>query len=477
MSHPFALPRRPWRAGRAALLAAGTAVAAGRPLGAQAAQGTAGDTTHAAHAAPGSAGHAPADHAHAGHRLSVQAVGMVTRAAAAIDGRTLTEGYLTQPVAMAHARPFGARVRLTGTLNLEPLTLGRGQLNAGTYGEGYVDRRHPHTLVHEAVAALVGRPLGARGPQASLAAGKGFVAFGTDDPMMRPFALFPVNHHLAQLLERWTAIGGVRAPGAMLEASLFGGDEPAGPWAWPQLARFGDSWAVRATLRPTDVARVAAGVPGALELVGSVARVASPENPTGDGLDQRKASAALRWARGAALGPAGLGDRGAGEYLLVEWARTDEHLGSRRAFRYASVLAEGAVRRAAPFGGVELAVRAERTARPEEERLLDPFRTIRPHYEQHVLGITEWRSLTAALTAQLAPGALGLGGGASRVVPRLAPFVEVARTRPRALVTPSAFEPALFYGRRVPWSVSAGVRVGAGTPHRRMGRYGVAADP
>ena len=469
MSRPFRSSCRRWRAGFALLAAV---AGAGRALAAQAPGGA---PPHAGHDAPaGGAGHA----GHAGHRLSVQGVGMATRAAGAIEGRTLVEGYLTQPVAMAHAAPWRGRVRLTGTLNLEGVTLARGQLNAGTYGEGFVDRRHPHTLVHEAMVAVVGQAPGLPvGVRASLAAGKGFVPFGTDDPMMRPFTLFPVNHHLAQLLERWTGALGVRVRGALVEGALFGGDEPVGAWGWPRLARVGDSWAARATLRPTDLAGVAGVLPGALELSGSVARVASPENPAGDGLDQRKASAALRWAHGGALGPAGLGERVPGAYLLVEWARTDEHLGSRRAFRYASVLAEGALRRPTRLGGVELALRAERTARPEEERLLDPFRTIRPHFEQHVLGVTEWRSLTAALTTQLAPAALGVGGGATRVLPRLAPFVEVARTRPRALVTPSAFEPALFYGRRTPWSVSAGVRVGAGTPHRRMGRYGVAADP
>src|SRR6185436_5736891 len=143
----------------------------------------------------------------------------------------LVEGYLTQPVVMAHAAPAGGRVRLVGTLDLEGLTLRRGQLNAGAFGEGYVDRRHPHTLVHEAVASVEGALPGARGVRASLAAGKGFVPFGTDDPMSRPFVLFPVNHHLAQVLERALVVGGARADGrggsAALEAPLFNRDEPA----------------------------------------------------------------------------------------------------------------------------------------------------------------------------------------------------------------------------------------------------------
>jgi hypothetical protein len=47
---------------------------------------------------------------------------------------------------------------------------------------------------------------------------------------------------------------------------------------------------------------------------------------------------------------------------------------------------------------------------------------------------------------------------------------------PRQVVRPSLFEPSLFYGARRQWSLSAGVRLGIGGSHARMGRYGVAAD-
>jgi hypothetical protein len=188
------------------------------------------------HAAPASSSH-----------LGAQAVGVVTRASPALAGRTLTEGYVTQPVVMGELVPRGGPLRLTGTLDFEGLTLRRGELNGGIYGEGYVDRRHPHTLVHEAVAALEAGVLGAR---ASIAAGKGFAPFGTDDPMMRPFVKYPVNHHLAQILERYVLIAAVRAGPALLEASTFNGDEPMGPYEWPSARRFGDSWSVRGTLAP-----------------------------------------------------------------------------------------------------------------------------------------------------------------------------------------------------------------------------------
>lgn len=445
---------------------------------------------------------APAPAATQPARVSAQAVAQGARAADAYAGQARTEGSLTQPVVMAHAPLAGGRVRLAATLDLEALTLPRGQINPGIYGEGFVDRRHPHTWAHELVASVGGRVPGlpaalgrALGAQASLAAGKGFVAFGTDDPMMRPFTLFPVNHHLAQILERYVAIGAFRlAPprlgDATLEATVFNGDEPRGPWAWPRAARFGDSRALRAMFRPAlgrhrppaaadadehaghamhdhddhtaaprdAPAHDAPSLP--LELSGSLARVHSPEDAVGAGLDQHKASLAARWASGALFGASGLGGRGDGEYALAEWARTDELRAARRAFRYESVLFEAAARRR----GVELAARWEHTTRPEEERLVDPFRTVRPHNESNVLGLTEWRTATASLGGPLHTGAL-----------RLLPFAEVARGVPREVLRPSAFEPRAFYGAGALWTAVLGVRFGVGAPHARMGRYGVLA--
>lgn len=412
--------------------------------------------------------------------LSAQAVALGTHAAPAYGGAARTETSLAQPVVMAQAPLAGGRVRLTATLDLEGLTLRGGQLNPGIYGEGFVDRRHPHTVAHELVASAEG---GRGGVRASLSAGKGFVAFGTDDPMVRPFVLFPVNHHLAQILERYVAVAGVRAGrphlgDALLEATTFDGDEPQSPWRWPRLARFGDSWALRATLRPAFAGRsdpAAGDAHGAhaghaadpsprsrlpLELSASIARVPSPENPLGAGLDQHKASVAARWASGAPLGAAGLGIPGRGAYALVEWARTDERRGARRAFRYESVLFEGALR----HHGVEVGARWERTTRPEEERLVDPFRTVRPHNEFNVLGLTEWRTATTTVGVPVRAGAL-----------RLLPFAEVARAVPREVLRPSAFEPRAFYGAAAVWTTVLGLRLGVGTPHARMGRYGVAA--
>ena len=374
-------------------------------------------------------------------RLGAQAIGVVTRAAPAYAGRTYVEGYLTQPAVMGHLALLGGRLLGTTTVNLEGATLGRGELNGGIFGEGYVDRRHPHTFVHE----LMGSAGGAAGPvRLSLAAGKGFAPFGTDDPMTRPFVKYPVNHHLAQILERYVAIAAVLYGGLLVEGGTFNGDEPVRPSSWPSASRFGDSWSARVTVAPA----------GGLELAASAARVTSPEQLVGDGLDQRKSSLAARWERRDSLGRRA--------YALVEWARTDEMQDGRRAFRYASVLAEamGRVRR------LELGARYERTGRPEEERLLDPFRSPRPHPDYNVLGITEWRIATAAVAARVdAPAGIVLR-----------PFFEVARLGAREIVRPSTFVPEEFYGADRQWSLSVGLRMEAGTLHPRMGRYGVAGD-
>src|SRR5690606_36217081 len=102
-----------------------------------------------------------------------------------------------------------------------------GELTPGAWGEGYVDRRHSHTTVHELL--LTARDVLGEwdGPgELGLFIGKGFAPFGTDDPMSRPFQAFPVNHHLAQILER--AVGGVqyRLHPVTIEAALHNGDEP-----------------------------------------------------------------------------------------------------------------------------------------------------------------------------------------------------------------------------------------------------------
>jgi len=366
------------------------------------------------------------------------ATGLLTTANPALLGRRYTEGYLTQPNLMGDATV--GPVRFTGTLNFEGYTLRRGELNAGIYGEGYVDRRHPHTLVHEAMLA-VATPTRA-GFRATVAGGKGFTPYGTDDPMMRPFVKYPVNHHHAQILERVQLLGAVQfARGdrsITVEQGWFNGDEPVGPFTGPQWSRVGDSRSTRLTVAPHP----------SLEWQASTAFVRSPGLTQGGAFDHRQLSSSLRY------------DVPSKRYALLEVARTDESLGAQRVFRFTSALVESSIQ----HKGWALSARAERTDRPESARLLDLFRIPNGHVDFQLIGITRW----SIGTVQLAAPRTG--------IPRLrgthvTPFVEVARATARALRTPAVFVPAEFYGSDTQWSLSLGARVHAGTMRRRMGRY------
>jgi hypothetical protein len=372
--------------------------------------------------------------------VMAQAIPVITTASPTIAGHRITEGYVTQPVVMAHAS-WGT-LHGVGTLDLEGLTLRRGELNTGAYGEGYVDRRHPHTYVHELLAGW--QPLDGPHGAASLFVGRGFAPFGSDDPMMRPFEKYPVNHHLAQVLERVVAVGAVRYRAVIGEFGIFNGDEPLSPGSAPKLDRFGDSWAGRLTAVPLD----------GVELSASLAHVASPEVRAGGGLDQRKRSVVARFARG---------DTRASRYAMVEWERTIDRNGGATVSTLTSALAEAAICRR----GARLAARLERTDRPEEERLLDPFRTPRPPTDLSNLGESRWTTLTIDASAPAIPV-----HGVSA-----APFVEVAAIGVAAGSPAGLFSPRRNYGGTRLWMLSAGARLRYGALHDRMGRYGAALAP
>lgn len=348
-------------------------------------------------------------------------------------GGPVGELRVIHPVAMVHAGTRGGRLSFSGMLNFEGLTLDDGQLAPGVSGEGYADRRHPHTYLHEAVLTLA--PRAPRGIAWSLSAGKGFAPYGTDDPMSRPVLRYPVNHHLAQILERLVAIAAIRTGPLALEGALFNGDEPDAPDQWPNAGRFGDSWSARVTLHPAE----------GIEIQGSVASVASPEHRSGGGLDHAQRSISARLER--ALGTHRL-------YGLAELARSDDD-----AFAMHSVLAEAAW----DLGRHRTHYRFERTERAEEQRLANPWRTPRPHHDFSNLGVTRW-SLHTVGYAFDTPAGRDLA---------LVPMVEVTLGRVHSL-TPSSFDPGLLYGRDTFWAVSAGVRIGWGARLHRMGRYGAA---
>jgi hypothetical protein len=331
-----------------------------------------------------------------------------------------------------------SRLRLLATLNLEGTTLGRGELTPGAWGEGFVDRRHPHTYVHELLLTADDLLRAADGPtRISLSVGKGFAPFGTDDPMGRPILRYPVNHHLAQILERAVAIAAIRRGPVSGEIGLFNGDEPERPGQWPRIGgRFGDSWAARLT---------AEAVSG-LELQGSRAQVHSPEHRPGAGTDQEKWSLSARWAGTVDRRPT---------YALLEWARTSEAGGF---FVFSSFLLEGAWN----AGGHRLHYRFERTERPEEQRV-SAFRSLRPHLENSILGITRWTIHTAGYSAP----SLDTEGIA------IQPLAEISLGR-IAQVGGGLFDPRQVYGKEEFWSLTLGVRARFGGGVHRMGRYGAA---
>ena len=370
--------------------------------------------------------------------VMAQAIPVVTHAANTAEGADLTEGYVSQAAVMGRGDLLSGHLRLKATLNGEGLTMERGELSTGAFGEGYVDRRHPHTYLHELVAS----GLGTIGPLAySLSAGRGFAAFGTDDPMMRPFEKYPINHHLSQILERPMITGALRLGPAIVDASTFGGDEPTSPRSTPLLRRLGDSWSVRATALPLR----------GVELQGSYARVASPEQREGFGLDQRKRTLSAR-----------LISTDGGRYLLAEWARTVDHDHGRNedVFAYESALVEGAL----TLRAVSLSLRLEQTERPEEERLSDPFRVPRPIVDLAISGVTQWRAATVAV--MLRTPIFGPIRGY--------PFIEVEGTTARARDARSVFDAESFYRSSAQWMFTAGIRLRIGSTHARMGRYGVA---
>jgi hypothetical protein len=279
-------------------------------------------------------------------------------------------------------------------------------------------------------------------PRVGFVVGKGFAPFGTDDPMSRPFLSYPVNHHFAQILERAVAIGQVRHGPVTLEGALFNGDEPERAGQWPLLYndstwRFGDSWSARLTVAPMD----------ALELQASVAGVHSPEHRGGAGGNHEKLSTSMRWHDD---GPR------SERYALVEWARTSELDGF---FVFHSVLAEAMLRR----GSLQVGYRFERTERPEEERLEDRYRSLRPHLENSILGTLRWSLHTVRVGADLV--------GPERPY-RILPFAEVTLGS-IAKVGGGIADPTGIYGTSRVRHLSAGIVLSWQGKHHRMGRYGV----
>lgn len=368
----------------------------------------------------------------------------MTAASARTERSLLGEAglYATQPAAMFNVASPGSRFVLRTTLNFEELTQENGELTYGGWGEGFIDARHPHTLVHEAM--LTANFWNVGGGALSLSAGKGFAPYGTDDPMGRPALKFPTNHHLSQVLERFTVNGTYLWKGWGIEAGVFGGAEPEDAYDFSNIESFGDSWSARLSRRFGDFGPFAAW-----ELSTSFARIA--EEHHGETETTQLANAAARHAQAYGFGRV---------YALVEASRSDPERGRG----HYSVLGEtqlslGRGWKHQPY------LRTEYATRPEYERQGAPGTPEFFRYEHgaHEIGATRWLINT-----------VGYGYETSSLPLSVRPFVELQHNVVRA--ERGGIDPRTLYGERSFWSVSAGARIYFGGGAMRMGNYG-ALDP
>ncbi|HEX6060306.1 MAG TPA: hypothetical protein VFZ11_14950 [Gemmatimonadaceae bacterium] len=356
--------------------------------------------------------------------------------------------YATQPAVMLNVASPRSRLVLRTTLNFEELTQENGELTYGGWGEGFIDSRHPHTLLHEAMLTANWWDTG--GGVLSISAGKGFAPYGTDDPMGRPALKFPTNHHLSQVLERWTLNVAWLRGGWGLEGGLFGGAEPEDAYDLSNIERFGDSWSARLSRR-FGAARGSDGFgPFApWELSASYARIM--EEHHGTALRTELYNAAARHDADYAFGRL---------YALAEASRSEPQRGEGHwSVLGEALLALGDGRRHAPYARLEYATR------PEYEREGTPGTPgfFRYDHDAHEIGATRWLIAT-----------VGYGFETSAYPVSVRPFVEVQRNRVTA--ERGGIDPRALYGSRHFWSVSAGARLFLGGGPMRMGSYG-ALDP
>lgn len=365
--------------------------------------------------------------------------------------------YLSQPAAMINLESPGGTVVLRFTPNLEGLTQEDGELTFGGWGEGFIDARHPHTFLHELMLSVNLREtaLGAL----SFSAGKGFAPYGTDDPMARPSAKYPTNHHLSQILERFTVNAAWLAGGWSLEVGVFGGGEPEGPWDLSNIDSFADSWSARIIRRfgPTVMGQAR------WELGASFAQVEHGHDDAHAGEVDHAGEAGHANEGGHTEGPTDLFntslrfDSPVGRldrvYALAEFSRSDP--ADREGFW--SFLAEASLQ----FGPHTPYIRYERSIRPEYQRdgfVGDAF--FRYDHDAEPFAATAWSIVS-----------VGYGFTATSGFASIRPFVEaqffsVAGERGGV----SAQE---VLGDTRPAALTLGARVFLGGDPMRMGSYGL----
>jgi hypothetical protein len=344
--------------------------------------------------------------------------------------------YLTQPVVTANLSSPRSAVVLRTTLNFEGVTQEEGELTWGAWGEGFLDKRHPHTLLHELMLSVNLR----RATSAfSFSAGKGFPPYGTDDPMSRPVLKYPTNHHLSQALERWTVIGTALVGSWSAEAGVFGGTEPTGPYDFSNIESFPNSWSARVTKR------FGVGQVGTWPWELSVSHAYVVEEHDAATKHTSLLNAAVRHE----------GDHGGAHlYALVEASRADPEHGDS----YSAVLAEASIRsgRHLPYARVEYAIRPEY----QREGAGSEKGFFRYDHDDEPVGATRWLIVS---------GGYGLTLTNAPVSPR--PYIEVQYNR--AWSERGGVDPVTLFGRSSFWSISAGTRIFIGGEPMRMGSYGI----
>lgn len=351
--------------------------------------------------------------------------------------------YLTQPAVMADVLSPDSRFALRLTLNFEGLTQRGGETSYGAWGEGFIDSRHPHTLVHELMLSANLRDV--PGGAFSISAGKGFAPYGTDDPMSRPPVKYPTNHHLSQILERWTVNAQyLSRTGTSIETGLFGGAEPTGPYDFDNIRSFGDSWSVR-------LAQRFGGVGPSAPWEASVSYANVRQEGHGSSARTELANMALRHERSYDFGDL---------YVLAEASRS----WPERTKGFYSLLGEGGLAlgrssRHQPYYRFELATRPEYVRRG----LPGMAGYFRYHHDEAAVGATRWLINT-----------IGYSYRASDLPFSARPYVELeydAIRRERGPIGPHA-----LYGRSNLVNVSFGMRLYFGGASMRMGSYGL-LDP
>jgi hypothetical protein len=353
------------------------------------------------------------------------------------DAVRTTELYATQPVLMANLEGPGSRIVLRTTLNFEGVTQEDGELTFGAWGEGFLDSRHPHTLLHEAMLSVNLRDVA--GGALSLSAGKGFAPFGTDDPMARPVVKFPTNHHLSQILERFLAGAAYRRSGWSIEAAVFGGTEPTGPYDLSNIESFPNSWSARIARRFGGV-----GLLAEWELSASYGYVVE-EHADGE-RTTRLVNGYVRHDRAHWFGHL---------YGLVEASLSDP---AGEEDGYWSVLGEAQLRR----GDHQPYVRLELATRPEYVREGGPGSEgfYRYDHDSHPVAATRWFIATAGYNYQL-----------TRLPVSARPFLELQFNN---VVNERGDVAAReLFGTTNFFSLTAGVRLYFGGGPMRMGSYGV----